>query len=129
MEKFFAFVGKEFRQISRDKRSAAILFALPIVLLVLFGFAITNDIKESKFAVLDNAQSPLSKAIVGRLDASEYFSFYRQARSRAELEELLMRGIVKTVVVFGADFEKKVAGPSFRWNAPRGWESARTPLK
>ena len=83
MEKFFAFVGKEFRQISRDKRSAAILFALPIVLLVLFGFAITNDIKESKFAVLDNAQSPLSKAIVGRLDASEYFSFYRQARSRA----------------------------------------------
>lgn len=110
MEKFFAFVGKEFRQISRDKRSAAILFALPIVLLVLFGFAITNDIKESKFAVLDNAQSPLSKAIVGRLDASEYFSFYRQARSRAELEEFLMRGIVKTVVVFGADFEKKVAG-------------------
>lgn len=103
-------MGKEFRQISRDKRSAAILFALPIVLLVLFGFAITNDIKESKFAVLDNAQSPLSKAIVGRLDASEYFSFYRQARSRAELEEFLMRGIVKTVVVFGADFEKKVAG-------------------
>lgn len=110
MEKLFAFVGKEFRQISRDKRSAAILFALPIVLLVLFGFAITNDIRESKFAALDNDRSNLSKSVIGRLDASEYFSFCKHARSRAELEELLTRGIVKTVVVFGAGFEKKAAG-------------------
>lgn len=112
MEKFFAFVGKEFRQISRDKRSAAILFVLPIVLLILFGFAITNDIKESKFAVFDNARSYLSTSIVKRLDASEYFSFYKSVHSRAELEELLTRGTVKTVVVFESDFEKKAAGDS-----------------
>lgn len=109
MEKFFAFVGKEFMQISRDRRSAAILFVLPIALLVIFGFAITNDIKESKFAVLDPDKSRLSSAIVERLDASEYFSLLKPADSREELERLLRRGAVKTAVAFGADFEKKAA--------------------
>ena len=109
MEKFFAFVLKEFRQISRDRRSVAILFILPVLLLLLFGFAVTNEIRESKFAVLDCDKSALSSAIAARIDASEYFSLCKSVQTKAEMEELLARGTVKTVVVFEADFEKKAA--------------------
>ncbi len=105
MGKFFAFVGKEFRQISRDKRSVAFLFILPIVLLILFGFAITNDIKESSFAVVDNSKSPLSHSIIERLNASEYFKLYDVLSSRNEADTLLRRGIVKAVVVFESKLE------------------------
>ena len=112
MEKFLAFVGKEFRQISRDKRSLSILFVLPIVLLILFGYAITNDIKNAKFAVLDNSKDRLSTAITERLDASEYFSFYKAVGTQAELDEILRRGIVKAVLVFAPHLEENAKSSS-----------------
>lgn len=108
MGKFFAFVGKEFRQISRDKRSVAFLFILPIVLLILFGFAIRNDIKETNFAVVDNSQSSLSHSIIERLNASEYFNLYDVLSSPKEADTLLQRGIVKAVVVFESNLESEV---------------------
>jgi len=105
MKSFFAFITKEIRQISRDKRSVAFLFVLPITLLVLFGFAITNDIREAKFAVLDNSKDNLTFAITKRLDASEYFEFYKSVNTQAEAEKLLRRGEVKLIVVYEPNIE------------------------
>lgn len=108
MKSFLAFITKEIRQISRDKRSVVFLLFLPITLLVLFGFAITNDIREAKFAVLDNSKDNLTFAITKRLDASEYLEFYKSVKSRAYAENLLMRGDVKLVVVYESNMEANV---------------------
>lgn len=105
MKSFFAFIAKEIRQVSRDKRSVVFLLVLPITLLVLFGFAITNDIREAKFAVLDFSKDSLTFAITKRLDASEYFRFRNSAVSLSEAEKLLRRGEVKLVVVYEPNIE------------------------
>ena len=63
MKELASFIKKEFRHILRDKRTLLILFAMPVVLVILFGFAISTDIKDAKIAVLDNAQDELSIGI------------------------------------------------------------------
>lgn len=100
MIKFLAFVRKEFIHIFRDPRTLVILFLMPIVLTMLFGFAITNDIKNARIAVFDSAKDSLSQGIIERLRVSEYFEVYEAANSIGEADDMLRRGEVKAVVVF-----------------------------
>lgn len=100
MEKFLAFAKKEFTQISRDKRTLAILFLLPVILVMLFGFAITNDIKNARIAVFDSAKDKLSQGIIERLRTSEYFEIYENLSSIDDANKILKKGYVKAVVVF-----------------------------
>mgnify|MGYP000969135885 CR=1 FL=1 len=73
MNRFFAFVRKEFLHILRDRRTLLILFGLPFVQVLLFGFALTNEIKNAKIAILDNDKSVHSQQITARLLSSGYF--------------------------------------------------------
>ena len=83
MKQFIIFVKKEFYHIFRDRKSLLIIIMMPIVQIILFGFALTNEIKNSNVAVLDNAKDESSRAIIQRLDASGYFNRSRNISTQA----------------------------------------------
>lgn len=100
MKQFVSFVRKEFYHIFRDRRTMMILLLMPVILIILFGYAITTEIKQSKIAVIDQTRSPLTERITDRLAANDYFSFYKMINSENEAQDLFRKGKVKLIVVF-----------------------------
>lgn len=100
MEQLTAFVRKEFYHIFRDMRTTLILLAMPVVLIILFGYAITTEIRQVSFAVLDPGRDELSLRITDRLAASPYFDFYGRIADPAAAQSLFRQGKVRIVVVF-----------------------------
>ena len=74
MKQFLIFAGKEFRHIFRDRRTMLILLVMPVVQIILFGFAITTEVQNVRMAVLDPSDDVLTRRIIEQLDASEYFT-------------------------------------------------------
>ena len=74
MKQFISFVIKEARHILRDKRTMLILFGMPVVLMLIFGFAITNDVRNVRTVVVTSQMDAQTQAAVNRLAASEYFT-------------------------------------------------------
>jgi ABC-2 type transport system permease protein len=70
MKQFLSFVRKEFYHVFRDSKTLLMLFGLPIVLIVLFGFALTNEIKNSKIVICDYAKDEASQQIINKIEAS-----------------------------------------------------------
>ena len=71
MKQLAVFIKKEIRHILRDPRTLLLLIGMPIAQLLLFGFAISTEIRNSGFAVYDPSQDPSTQAIIEKLDASE----------------------------------------------------------
>lgn len=115
MRQFLVFVRKECYHIFRDKRTLLILFGMPVVLIVLFGFAITNEIHKAQIAVLDNSRDAFSSRLINRMTASGYFEVNRYLHSRDEVEPAFREGDIKLVVVipkqFGHDFHHGKKAP------------------
>lgn len=103
-----AFIKKEFFHIFRDYRSMVILFGMPLVMVLLFGFAITNDITNVRIAILDNSKDVVTQQITQKLVSSGYFILEENIESQNDIEKMFTGGIVKEVVVFEADFAKKL---------------------
>lgn len=104
MKQFIAFVRKEFYHIFRDKRTILILLVMPVVQIILFGFAISTEVKNVKMAVLDPSQDVVTRRIIDRLDASEYFTVRHIVRSPQEMEEVFRSNEADMVVVFSRAF-------------------------
>ncbi|WP_234733752.1 ABC transporter permease [Tellurirhabdus bombi] len=104
MKRFLAFVKKEFFHILRDRRTLLILFGLPFVQVILFGFALTNEIKNAKIALLDYDHGQHSRQLTDRLLSSGYFQVAENLQSYKELEAAFRRGVVKMAIVFPANF-------------------------
>lgn len=85
-----------------------ILFGMPIVQLLLFGFVITNELKNANIAILDKSKDATTKKIVAALEAPEFFKYTTNLNSEAQIHEVLRSGKVKMVVVFEPNFEKKL---------------------
>jgi ABC-2 type transport system permease protein len=102
------FIIKEFYHIFRDVRTMIILFGMPVVQILLFGFAITNEIKDARIAVLDMSRDEMSRKIVDRMVSSGYFILDSYLQGYDEIEEKFRGGKVKMVVVFQNDFEKNL---------------------
>ena len=100
MKQFISFIRKEFFHIFRDKRTMLILLAMPIILIILFGYAITTEIKCVPLAVFDQSRDEVSRKITEHLGASEYFDLYKMVDSEAEAQSLFKQGKIKLVVVF-----------------------------
>lgn len=109
MNRFLAFVKKEFLHILRDQRTLLILFGLPFVQVLLFGFALTNEIKNATIAVLDNDHGVHSQQIINRLLSSGYFQLRENLRSYRDIEGAFRTGTIKMVVVFPARFSNEYA--------------------
>jgi ABC-2 type transport system permease protein len=104
MRQFFSLVRKEFLHILRDRRSMFVLFGMPIAQILIFGFALTNEVKDSRIAVLDVAKDIDTQGIAQKLDASKYFEIDRYLQSPEEIEAAFQSGMVRLVVVFSPNF-------------------------
>jgi len=108
MKQFIIFVKKEFYHIFRDRKSLLIIILMPIVQIILFGFALTNEIKNSNIAVLDNAKDESSRAIIQRLDASRYFNVSQYFSTQSGIEKAFKSGTIRLVVVFQPGFRQSL---------------------
>ncbi len=104
MRSFLSFVAKETRHILRDRRTVMILFGMPIVMMLLFGFAISNDIKNVRVVLVGSSKDVKTSAVVERLNASEYFDVKYLAGTPAEAEKLIRSRKADMAVVFTANF-------------------------
>ncbi len=110
MRQFVSFVIKEAKHILRDRRTMLILFGLPVVLMLLFGFAITNDVKDVRTVIVTSQMDHQTRQAVDRLAASEYFIITATVSSPGEAELLLRHQRADLAVVFGKDFASKKSG-------------------
>lgn len=105
----WAFIQKEFYHIFRDYRSMVILFGMPVVMVLLFGFAITNDINNAKIGILDHSKDVVTREITQKLLSSGYFMLEANLESNDEIEFYFKQGDVKAVVIFEPDFAQNMA--------------------
>jgi ABC-2 type transport system permease protein len=104
MKQFFAFVKKEFFHIWRDIRTVFILLIMPVVQIIIFGFALTNEVKNSKIAILDNSKDVATSSLITEIDASRYFDIERNLHSYNDIETAFRQGKIKMAIVFPAHF-------------------------
>ncbi len=104
MNQFLIFIEKEFYHIFRDKLTLWILLGLPVLMLSLFGFAITTEVKNTRMAIYDPSRDAATEAIINKLSANEYFIFKRFLDSPQEIETVFKTGEVGLVVVFSENF-------------------------
>ena len=110
MKQFISFVIKEARHILRDKRTMLILFGMPTVMMLIFGFAITTDVKNVRLVAVTSQTDHLTQAAVERLAQSEYFTITQAASTPGEAERLIRRQKADMAVVFAHDFASKKNG-------------------
>lgn len=108
MKQFMAFVKKEFYHIFRDRRTMLILLGMPVIQIILFGFAITTEVKNVRLAVLDPSNDAMTRKIIDRLNASEYFAVGQILHSPEEVEEAFRKNEVDMAVVFGERFSDRL---------------------
>jgi len=104
----WAFIKKEFFHIFRDYRSMVILFGMPIVQVLLFGFAITNEINDAQIAILDHSKDIVTREITQKLVSSNYFMLVENLESNNQIEAEFKKGDIKQVVVFESGFARKL---------------------
>lgn len=108
MKRFRGFVIKEFRHIFRDPRTLIILFGLPVVMIILFGKVVSNDMNDIRLAVLDMSDDPTSREITQKLLSSGYFIHAGDLHTEKEIDPLFKAGDAKLVIVFNRDFEERI---------------------
>ncbi len=101
---FLTFIKKEFAHVLRDRKTLLILFGLPIIQIIIFGFALSNEVKNARILVIDNAKDEVSREIVAKLEASKYFDLEEKTFSHEQLEETFKEGKINLAVVFPANF-------------------------
>jgi ABC-2 type transport system permease protein len=106
--RLLAMVYKEALQLRRDRLTFAMMFGIPIMQLVLFGFAINNDPKGLPTAVLASDHSAITRALVSTIGNTGYFSFTNAVSTEKEADELLQRGAVQFIITIPGDFTRKL---------------------
>ena len=110
MRQFMSFVIKEARHIVRDKRTMLILFGMPTVMMLLFGFAISTDVRNVRTVVVTSQMDHQTQAAVERLSASEYFTITAAVATPRDAERMIRHQEADMAVVFGKDFAAKKSG-------------------
>jgi ABC-2 type transport system permease protein len=108
MRRFWGFVIKEFYHIFRDVRTLIVLFGIPVAEILIFGYVITNEIKDVKIAILDQSKDEMTEKISSKILSSGYFILNQNLESPSDIEEVFRQGKVREVVVFEPDFSKKL---------------------
>ena len=108
LRRMWAMVIKEFVQMRRDRMTFATMIFVPIMQLVLFGYAINTDPKQLPTAVLTRDDGPLTRAVLAAMRNTDYFDFRVQVRDPEELDRLVRSGDVQFAVEIPASFERDV---------------------
>lgn len=102
MKQFVSFVIKEIRHIQRDKRTTLILFGIPVVLMLIFGFAITTDVKNVRTVVVTSQMDTQTQRAVERLSQSEYFTVTQTVNTPKDAELLIRNQKADLCLTFGS---------------------------
>ena len=108
LSRILAILSKEFTQLVRDRLTYAMIIGIPIIQLLLFGYAINSDPKHLPAAVLVQDQGQFSRSVLGALQRSDYFNIEHSARSPAEMNRLIERGAVQFAITIPGDFTRRV---------------------
>lgn len=104
MKQFISFVIKEARHILRDKRTMLILFGMPIVMMLLFGFAISTDVRNVRTVVVNSSLDHKTQSLVTALGTSEYFDILYNVPTPAEAERLIRAQKADIAIVFSQGY-------------------------
>ncbi len=110
MKQFLSFVRKEFQHIFRDKKTLLVLFGIPVMQILIFGFVITNDFKNIGIAVMDQSKDQKSEALINRIFSSGYFLDMGTINATDEISDKFKSGKVKAVLVISPSFYKNSVG-------------------
>ena len=99
LRRTIAIVKKEFRQLKRDKRLLFVIFFFPVMLLIMFGYAVNFDVKHVKVAVYDQEKSSLSRDFINSLFNSEYFDLVDIINNEGEINKILDEKHAQCVIV------------------------------
>ncbi|UUF14250.1 MULTISPECIES: ABC transporter permease [Flavobacterium] len=108
MKQFLTFVKKEFLHVLRDKKTLLILFGMPVVQILIFGFALTNEVKNSQIVVVDYAKDIASQEIITKIEASRYFEIRKSLVGSKELEAAFRTGEIKMAIIFPEGFNNQL---------------------
>ncbi len=109
LARLLAVSAKEVRQLSRDRITIGLIVGIPTIQLLLFGYAINFDVRGVSTAVLDQAQTSLSRRLIGDLGATQVLGEVRQAGSERELRLLIQQGESNVGIVIPPDVERRIA--------------------
>ena len=118
-------VWKEFQQLKRDKVGLRLMILVPLVQMMVLGYALTTEVKDTPVAVVDHDGSPESRSLVQAIARNRLFLFRGHASSETELRSMLDRGEIKLALIlpsdFASDLERALPGvPSSTSDAPAG---------
>jgi ABC-2 type transport system permease protein len=113
MKQFISFVIKEAKHILRDKRTMLILFGMPVVMMLILGFAITTDVKNVRTVVVTSQMDHQTQQAVERLAQSEYFNIVKTVGTPQQAERMIRGQKADMAVVFSHDFASKKSGIQF----------------
>jgi ABC-2 type transport system permease protein len=109
MKVYFAFVVKEFRHILRDRRTLLILFGMPVAQVLIFGFALNNEVNNAGVVVFDQSRDHESSALVRDIDASTYFDVEQMALNTSDIQRAFASGSAKLGIIIGPQFGREVS--------------------
>ncbi len=102
------FIIKEFYHIFRDYRSMIVLFGMPVIQVLLFGFALSTEIKNAPVAIIDHSNDQVTRAITSKILSSGFFILADEVQGEGHIEEVFRHGKVKEVIIFESDFATKL---------------------
>ena len=109
MKRVWTVMRKEFIHIRRDRRTLGLVIILPVMLLLLLGFAVLRDIEDIPLAVADQSKSDVSRQLISRYVASGYFKVTYEVQSEAEIVQLMDKGAVRAGLIIPEDFGRKLS--------------------
>lgn len=110
MKEFWSFIIKETQHIMRDRRTMMILFGMPIILMLIFGFAISTDVRNVRTVVVMSQIDHQTQRMINALDESEYFNVLYKVHTPAEAEQLIRNQKADMGIVFSTDFASNHGG-------------------
>jgi len=109
MKRFIGFVKKEFLHIFRDYRTLFILFGIPVAQILIFGYAISTDIKNAGIAILDLSHDEITQELTDKIISSGFFKRTENLINYNDIDRVFKKGKTKAVIIFEKDFGKKIA--------------------
>jgi ABC-2 type transport system permease protein len=102
------FIIKEFYHIFRDYRSMIVLFGMPVIQVLLFGFALSTEVKNAPVAIIDHSNDHVTREIISKLLSSGFFILSDEVKGEGHIEEVFRHGKVKEVIIFESGFAKNL---------------------
>lgn len=112
LRRLFAVIRKEIWQLKRDRLTFGMIFGIPVMQILMFGYAINTDVRNISSAVADQANTQLSRSLIADIHASQVANLRFQVNQASELEELMRAGKISLGIFIPADFERRLQDPT-----------------